>query len=74
MKKKRKSRNNKDLPSEYDFSNGRRGKYARRYAKGTNLVALAPDVAKTFPDSQAVNEALRTLTRIGPHGGKKNSA
>ena len=72
--KKSKSQSKKEMSSEYDFSKGRRGKYARRYAKGTNLVALAPDVAKTFPDSQAVNEALRTLTRIGPRRGKKTSA
>ena len=39
--------------------------YAARYAAGTNLVALAPEVAAVFPDSEAVNEALRTLIRIG---------
>ena len=59
---------------EYDFSKARRGKYARRYAKGTNLVVLAPDVAKVFPDSQSVNEALRALARIGRRSAKKSSA
>ena len=74
MKKKIRGKKNQELLKEYDFSKGKRGKYARRYASGTNLVALAPDVAKVFPDSQAVNEALRTLTRIRLHGGKKTSA
>ena len=60
--------------SEYDFSKTRRGKYARRYARGTNLVVLAPDVAKVFPDSQSVNEALRALTRISRRSTKTASA
>ncbi len=50
---------------EYDFSNAARGVTAARYAQGTNVVLLDPDVAQLFPDSQAVNEALRTLTRLG---------
>ena len=49
---------------DYDFSNGVRGKYAARYAAGTNIVVLSPEVAEVFPDSEAVNEALRTLVRI----------
>jgi hypothetical protein len=49
---------------DYDFSEGVRGKYAARYAEGTNVVVLSPDVAEIFPDAQAVNEALRTLARI----------
>ena len=46
---------------EYDFSAGVRGKYAERYAKGTNAAVLDPDVAKVYPDSQAANKALRDL-------------
>ena len=49
---------------EIDFVNGVRGKYAARYAEGTNLVAISADVAAVFPDSAAVNEALRTLVRV----------
>ena len=49
---------------EYDFSRGVRGKYARRYAAGTNIVVLSPDVADIFPDSKSVNDTLRTLVRI----------
>jgi hypothetical protein len=46
---------------EYDFSRGVRGKYARQYAEGSNVVVLSPDVAAVFSDSKAVNDALRTL-------------
>ena len=50
-----------DMRDEYDFKGGVRGKYAKRFAEGTNLVLLEPDVAKEFPDSRAVNEGLREL-------------
>jgi len=45
----------------FDFSNGVRGKYARRYAVGTNVVVLEADVARAFPTARAVNDALREL-------------
>jgi hypothetical protein len=48
----------------YDFSGGVRGKYAARFAEGTNLVLLEPDVAARFPDSRSVNEALRALVAV----------
>ena len=47
-----------------DFAGGVRGKYARRYAQGTNVVLLEPDVAKAFPSAEAVNESLRALAGI----------
>lgn len=53
-----------ELREEYDFSGGVRGKYAARYAEGTNLVLVDPELAKRFPDSAAVNAALRTLVKI----------
>jgi hypothetical protein len=49
---------------EYDFSKAVRGVTAARYAEGTNVVLLDPDVAKIFPNSRAVNEALRTIARL----------
>ena len=52
------------LRREYDFSAGIRGKYAKRFLSGTNLVLLDPDVAEIFPTSDAVNDALRALARI----------
>jgi len=54
----------KEMLDEYDFSKGVRGKYAKRYARGSNVVVLAPDVARTFADSESVNEALRSLIKI----------
>ena len=38
---------------------GVRGKYAKRYREGTNVVLIAPDLHKLFPNSEAVNRALR---------------
>ncbi len=52
------------MQPEYDFSNGIRGKYAKQFVAGTNLVALDPDVAKIFSDSDAVNEMLRAVVKI----------
>jgi hypothetical protein len=59
-----KSKQTGGMRDRYDFSGGVRGKYAARYAEGANVVVLAPDVAEVFPDSIAVNEALRTLLRM----------
>ena len=56
--------NDPDMLEEYDFSQGVRGKYAQRYAEGTNVVVLEPDVAEFFPDHDSVNEALRSLISI----------
>ena len=53
-----------EIRAEYDFSRGIRGKYARRYAQGTNVVVLEPDVAKAFPNAEVVNESLRTLAAL----------
>ena len=53
-----------ELAAEYDLSASRPNPYAARYAEGTNLVRLDPDVAKVFPDSAAVNDALRALVKI----------
>lgn len=50
-----------EMLDEYDFSNAVIGKYAKQYAEGTNIVVLEPDVARVFPDSAAVNQALRQL-------------
>jgi hypothetical protein len=50
-----------EMLDEYDFSKAVVGKYAKQYAEGTNIVVLDPDAAKVFPDSAAVNQALRQL-------------
>ncbi len=57
-----------DLQPEYhfDYSKAVRGKYYKRILKeGTNVVVLEPDVAKAFPNSAAVNDALRVVLKAG---------
>jgi hypothetical protein len=54
---------NEILP-EYDFSRALRNKYASRYAVGSAVVVLEPDVAAAFPSSGAANDALRALAGI----------
>jgi len=61
---KRAKANSRVTRREYDFSKGVRGKYARAFLEGTNLVVLDPDVAEMFPTSSAVNDALRALVKI----------
>lgn len=49
--------NTKDeMLDEYDFSNGIRGKYAKAYQDGVNIIKLDKDISKFFPDTQSVNE------------------
>ncbi len=49
---------------EYDFSGAVRGVTAARYTKGTNVGVVDPEVLDVFPDSVAVNEALRALAPV----------
>ncbi len=49
---------------EYDFSGGVRGVTAKRYAEGTNVVIIDPDLLDVFPDSASVNETLRALAPV----------
>lgn len=53
-----------EILPEYSLTSGVRGKYAERYARGTNLVPLDPDVAEVFTDPVVVNRALRALAEI----------
>lgn len=80
MKKEISTELEDELRPEYDLSallkNGIRGKYVDRYRAGTNLVLLAPDVARAFPTEEAVNKALRMVVRMGqlPVGTKLKSS
>lgn len=50
------------LRNEYPedlIKSGVRGKYAKRYREGTNVVLIDPDLHEIFPDSESVNRALR---------------
>ncbi len=64
MKKHKRGRPDAGMRAEYDFSHGTRGKYAKRYAQGNNLILLDPDLLRVFPDSESVNEALHALAGI----------
>lgn len=71
---KKKPRASTDIRPEYDFSRGVRGKYAARFADGSNIVVLDPDVAAVFPDTKAVNQALRVLAKsVRPKGKARAS-
>ena len=67
MKRKVSRRSNGDrdtMRPEYDFSRAVRGATAARYAQGTNIVVIDPDVLDVFPDAEAVNETLRALAPV----------
>lgn len=79
--KKANRRTVNDIRPEYDFATmkgGVRGKYAKRYRAGTNLILLDPELAKAFPTEAAVNSALRALLRLTesvrlPQSGTKHA-
>jgi len=66
-----------DLRAEYKLSDfktrGVRGKHLKRYRAGTNLVLLAPDVARAFPTDKAVNDALSELMRAGKRPASRST-
>lgn len=79
--KKRSDKMDDELCPEYELhqllKKGARGKYAKRYRAGTNLVLLDPDIRKAFRNEKAVNEALRLvlqLRRVGATGSKTASS
>ncbi len=66
--KKRRNERARELRPEYDLrqllKGGTRGKYAKRYHAGANLVPLDPDVRNVFRDERAVNDALRLVIQL----------
>jgi hypothetical protein len=52
------------MADEYDFSKAVRGLTASRYASGSNVIVLDPDVAAVYRDASSVNGALRLLARL----------
>ena len=55
---------NEEILPEYAFSRAMPNKFAARFAAGSNVVLLEPDVAAMFPSATEVNEALRALAGI----------
>ncbi len=72
MKRTRKT--DSELAPEYDFARGVRGKYAREYQQGSNVIVLDPDVAEVFTDSASVNGTLRVIAGLMKRRLKKSSA
>jgi len=67
------SKTNQDMEDEYDLSSlgkGTRGKYFEKYNKGTNVVVIDPDLSEEFPNTKAVNDALREFL---DHRNRKSS-
>ena len=62
MSKASDSNSGDEMRDHYDFTGGVRGKYAKKFAEGSNVVVLDPDVAEHFRTSEDVNRALRELT------------
>lgn len=60
----KKESENTEIREEYDFSEGVRGKYAKAYHQGSNVVVFDPDVAERFPNSESANQALRSLANL----------
>jgi len=58
-----------DIPDNIDFTGAKRGRYATRYAAGTNVVVLDPDVAAEFRTADQVNHALRSAIEFSAQLG-----
>jgi len=64
MKKTNKTNKTQDIIDEYDFTDGVRGKYAKKYRTGNNVVLIEPELSELFPTSESVNKALRLLLEL----------
>ena len=61
-----KKRNEYELRKEYDLSKMTvlpRGRFDPKRRVGSNVVLLEPEIAKAFPNDEAVNEALRLILK-----------
>jgi hypothetical protein len=57
----------KGMRAEYkksDFARLERGKFFKEASKGTSVALIEPKLARAFPTSEAVNEALRGLLAL----------
>lgn len=60
---------NDEMRDEYDLSSlkrGERGKYAKRLREQSNVVVIDDDLTQAFPNSKAVNDALREFLKDHP--------
>ena len=67
-----------ELRPEYDLTellkDGVRGKYAKRYHAGTNLVLIEPEIHSEFRTAKDVNDALRLVIQLRKIGGRRRTA
>ena len=65
------------MRAEYDLTkvlkDGVRGKYAKEYQAGTNLVLLEPEIRKQFKSEKDVNDALRLVLELRKIGGRPSN-
>ena len=73
-KRARTRRTTAEMRPEYDFSGDVRGKYADQYGQGVTVVLLEPELVVAFPDSKAVNVALRGLVAIATRANQGKRA
>lgn len=62
-----------EIRAEYkrsDFTKLERGKFFKEVAKGTSVALIDPKLAKAFPTSEAVNEALRGLLALADEAAR----
>jgi hypothetical protein len=65
MRKAEPTRPREGHQDRYDWSKAVRGKYAAKAAKTSALSRiLDPQLARRFPDSRSVNQALRVLLEL----------
>lgn len=60
-----------EMRAEYDFSDSRPNKYTQKFAEGTNIVVIEPDLVEFFPNTESVNNALRALASVFPQSRQK---
>jgi hypothetical protein len=66
-----------DFRPEYkkeDLGQGVLGKYYESYQSGTNIILLDPEVAAVFPNSESVNQALKSLIEVAKSSVKASSS
>ena len=65
-----------EMRAEYkraDFAALERGKFYKEVAKGTSVALIEPNLAKAFPTSEAVNEALRSFLALADEAARITS-
>lgn len=66
-----------ELRAEYkrsDFPKLVRGKHAGALLKRSNVIRLGPELTDLFPNSEAVNSALRSLSEIARRARRRQPA